>query len=98
MDIPRVANVNVNVNVKVSVFVCMYFMRAVTHAHAHAYAHSHTATTTTTTTTGPVNVRHFIKRMISLNKHRVRSNVDMVMDVADNVPAVVTTDEIRYDE
>ena len=34
-------------------------------------------------------------RAISLNKYRVRDEVDLTMDVADNIPEVVLTDGTR---
>ena len=45
---------------------------------------------------GPVNVRDCVKRMISLNKYRVRGTVDLTMQLDSNLPKVVLTDEIRY--
>jgi hypothetical protein len=43
-----------------------------------------------------VNVRDCVKRMISLNKYRVRGTVDLTMQLDSNLPKVVLTDEIRY--
>ena len=42
-----------------------------------------------------VNVRDCVTRMVSLNQHRVREGVTLAIDVADNVPDCIITDEIR---